>query len=94
MRFFITASLLSAVTLVSGYADPLPCSGVCNNAHDPALIRHSDGTYWRFSTGGKIAVHSAPALTGPWTYKGAAISAGSKINLKGKDDLWVKHNRP
>jgi arabinan endo-1,5-alpha-L-arabinosidase len=90
MRSSIVASLLSAVSVVYGYANPMACSGVCNNAHDPALIRHSDGTYYRFSTGGKIAVHTAPAVTGPWTYKGAAIPAGSKINLKGKDDLWVR----
>lgn len=67
----------------------MACSGICNNAHDPALIRRDDGTYYRFSTGGKIAIHSAPSITGPWTYKGAAISAGSKINLNGKNDLWV-----
>lgn len=89
MRSSIVASLLSAVSVVYGYADPMACSGVCNNAHDPALIRHSDGTYYRFSTGGKIAVHTAPSVTGPWTYKGAAIPSGSKISLKGKDDLWV-----
>lgn len=89
MRYSIVASLLSAVTAVYGYADPMACSGICNNAHDPALIRRSDGTYFRFSTGGKIAIHSAPSITGPWTYKGAAIPAGSKINLAGKDDLWV-----
>jgi arabinan endo-1,5-alpha-L-arabinosidase len=90
MRSSLVASLLSAVSAVYGYANPLACSGVCNNAHDPALIRHSDGTYYRFSTGGKIAIHSAPTVTGPWTYKGAVVSAGSKINLKGKDDLWVR----
>ena len=89
MRYSLLASLLSAVTGVYGYADPMACSGVCNNAHDPALIRRADGTYFRFSTGGKIAVHTAPAITGPWKYKGAAIPAGSKINLAGKDDLWV-----
>lgn len=89
MRYSIVASLLSAVTAVYGYADPMACSGICNNAHDPALIRRSDGTYFRFSTGGKIAIHSAPSITGPWTYKGAAIPKGSKINLAGKDDLWV-----
>ncbi|KAF1360995.1 endo-1,5-alpha-L-arabinosidase [Lizonia empirigonia] len=89
MRSTIIASLLSAVSVVYGYANPMACSGVCNNAHDPALIRHTDGTYYRFSTGGKIAIHSAPAVTGPWTYKGAAIPAGSTINLNGKDDLWA-----
>jgi arabinan endo-1,5-alpha-L-arabinosidase len=89
MRYTIIASLLSAATIVSGYANPMSCSGICTNAHDPALIRRDDGTYYRFSTGGKIAIHSAPSITGPWTYKGAAIPNGSKINLNGKDDLWV-----
>ena len=89
MRCAIVGTLLSAVTAVYGYADPMACSGVCNNAHDPALIRRADGTYYRFSTSGKIAIHSAPSITGPWTYKGAAIPAGSKINLAGKNDLWV-----
>lgn len=90
MRYSIVASLLSAATAVYGYADPMACSGICNNAHDPALIRRADGTYYRFSTGGKIAIHTAPSITGPWSYKGAAIPAGSKINLAGKDDLWVR----
>jgi arabinan endo-1,5-alpha-L-arabinosidase len=89
MRYSLFASLLSVVAAVYGYADPMACSGICNNAHDPALIRRADGTYFRFSTGGKIAVHTAPAITGPWTYKGAAIPAGSKINLAGNQDLWV-----
>ncbi|PSN67545.1 endo-1,5-alpha-L-arabinosidase [Corynespora cassiicola Philippines] len=89
MRSSIVASILSAASVVYGYANPMACSGVCGNAHDPALIRRDDGTYYRFSTGGKIAIHSAPSITGPWTYKGAAIPSGSKINLKGKDDLWA-----
>jgi arabinan endo-1,5-alpha-L-arabinosidase len=89
MRSNLLLSLFSTVTAVYGYAYPMACSGVCNNAHDPALIRRDDGTYFRFSTGGKIAIHSAPSITGPWTYKGAAIPAGSKINLAGKNDLWV-----
>ncbi|KAF2825176.1 endo-1,5-alpha-L-arabinosidase [Ophiobolus disseminans] len=89
MRYNFVVSLLSAASVVYGYGDPMACSGVCNNAHDPALIRRDDGTYFRFSTGAKIAIHSAPSITGPWTYKGAAIPAGSKINLKGKDDLWA-----
>ena len=89
MRSSIVASILSAASVVYGYANPMACSGVCGNAHDPALIRRDDGTYYRFSTGGKIAIHSAPSITGPWTYKGAAIPSGSKINLKGKDDLSV-----
>ncbi|KAK4220494.1 putative arabinan endo-1,5-alpha-L-arabinosidase A [Podospora fimiseda] len=87
-------SLLS--TLTSGYALPEPCSGVCVNTHDPSIIRHSDGTYFRFSTGGRIAIHAAPTLNGPWIYKGAAIPRGSSINLPGNQDLWApeisRHN--
>jgi hypothetical protein len=91
MRSSFITSLLSVVTAVYGYADPMGCSGVCTNAHDPALIRRDDGTYYRFSTGGKIAIHTAPTIVGPWTYKGAAIPAGSIININGKNDLWVSH---
>ncbi|KAH8163725.1 hypothetical protein CIB48_g4511 [Xylaria polymorpha] len=72
-----------------GYANPKTCTGTCTNSHDPAIIRRSDGTYFRFSTNGKIAVHTAPAITGPWTYKGAAISSGSSIDLPGNQDLWA-----
>ncbi|KAF2188800.1 glycoside hydrolase family 43 protein [Zopfia rhizophila CBS 207.26] len=74
---------------INAYANPLSCSGTCNNAHDPALIRRDDGTYFRFSTGGKIAIHSASSMQGPWTYRGAAIPNGSKIDKAGKDDLWA-----
>jgi arabinan endo-1,5-alpha-L-arabinosidase len=90
MRSSVLASLCLAVTSVYSYADPMTCTGICNNAHDPALIRRDDGTYYRFSTGGKIAIHSAPSITGPWTYKGAAIPNGSKIGLTGNTDLWVR----
>ncbi|KAF4030191.1 Glycosyl hydrolases family 43 [Phytophthora infestans] len=79
--------LVAGVT--NGYAYPQACSGVCTNAHDPSIIRRDDGTYFRFSTGNKIAIHSAPDLTGPWKYLGAAVPDGSKINLKGRDDLWA-----
>ncbi|KAI9984343.1 hypothetical protein PInf_005691 [Phytophthora infestans] len=79
--------LVAGVT--NGYAYPQACSGVCTNAHDPSIIRRDDGTYFRFSTGNKIAIHSAPDLTGPWKYLGAAVPDGSKINLKGRDDIWA-----
>ncbi|KAK4145076.1 glycosyl hydrolase [Dichotomopilus funicola] len=71
------------------YALPEACSGVCNNSHDPSIIRRNDGTYFRFSTGGKIAIHTAPSLTGPWAYQGAALPSGSSINLAGNQDLWA-----
>ncbi|RLN72490.1 hypothetical protein BBJ28_00004559 [Nothophytophthora sp. Chile5] len=88
LSLFVGLPLLLA-SLVSGYANPKLCTGTCTNAHDPSIIRRDDGTYFRFSTGNKIAIHSAPALTGPWTYQGAAVPSGSKINLTGKNDLWA-----
>lgn len=92
-----TSALLGVSTLLAASADaaypnPGACSGVCVNTHDPALIRRSDGTYFRFSTGGGIAVHSAPDISGPWTYKGAAIQGDSKVKLSGYSgemDEWA-----
>ncbi|ORY01281.1 glycosyl hydrolase [Clohesyomyces aquaticus] len=85
----LSIPLFLCTTSINAYANPLTCTGTCTNAHDPALIRRDDGTYFRFSTGGKIAIHSAPSITGPWTYKGAAIPKGSIISKAGKDDLWA-----
>ncbi|KAF1780718.1 Glycosyl hydrolase, five-bladed beta-propellor domain [Phytophthora cactorum] len=87
--WFFDCLPLVAATAIGGYAAPGPCSGICTNAHDPSINRRSDGTYFRFSTGNKISVHTAPDITGPWQYKGSAIPNGSTINLKGKDDLWA-----
>jgi len=74
--------------LASGYALPGACSGICTNTHDPSIIVR-DGVYHRFSTGGRVAVHTAPNITGPWTYKGPALPNGSIINMAGRQDLWV-----
>ncbi|KAK4234441.1 glycoside hydrolase [Achaetomium macrosporum] len=89
VRFSDLVGAALLCSLASAYALPEACSGVCTNSHDPSIIRRSDGTYFRFSTGGKIAVHTAPALTGPWTYRGAALPSGSSINLPGNQDLWA-----
>lgn len=86
----LSAAALLSIPFASGYANPGPCSGTCTNTADPSVIRRSsDGTYFRFSTGGKIAIYSAPAITGPWTYKCAMLPSGSSINLAGNDDLWA-----
>jgi arabinan endo-1,5-alpha-L-arabinosidase len=93
MRWFsiLASGALLLFSRVNGYTSPLACSGTCTNAHDPSVIRRdSDGTYFRFSTGGKIAIHTAPAISGPWTYKGAMLPSGSSINLAGNTDLWVR----
>ena len=94
MRLSNTVSVglatMASAPAVSAYAAPGACSGVCNNAHDPSIIRRqSDGTYFRFSTGNKIAIHTATSLSGPWTYKCAMLPSGSSIPLNGNQDLWA-----
>ncbi|KAK6071018.1 arabinan endo-alpha-l-arabinosidase a [Seiridium cupressi] len=85
----LLAGAAALVSSVAGYADPGACSGDCW-AHDPALIqRTSDGVYFRFNTGSLIGIWKSSALEGPWTYQGAAIPAGSIIDLAGNDDLWA-----
>lgn len=91
MHFNLVISTALSILLKSAhaYTNPLSCSGTCTNAHDPSLVRRDDGTYFRFSTGGKIAVHTAPSIQGPWVYKGAALPNGSKISKPGNQDLWA-----
>ncbi|KAI4086337.1 MAG: hypothetical protein LQ339_009050 [Xanthoria mediterranea] len=91
MHAALTISFILFVASIraDAYSNPLPCNGICTNAHDPSLIRRDDGTYSRFSTGGKIAVHTAPSIQGPWTYNGAALPNGSIINKAGNQDLWA-----
>ncbi|KAL1297467.1 hypothetical protein AAFC00_004993 [Neodothiora populina] len=90
MLFSLLAVPLALASMVAGYANPMACSGVCTNTHDPALIRRtSDGEYFRFATGGGIAIHKASSLTGPWVYQGEALSGGSKIDNSGAKDMWA-----
>lgn len=73
----------------AAYADPGACSGYCWT-HDPAVVkRASDGTYFRFATGGGIQVAKATSLSGSWTFEGEALPSGSSIALSGNTDLWV-----
>ncbi|KAL1838373.1 hypothetical protein VTJ49DRAFT_2714 [Mycothermus thermophilus] len=85
----ISGTLVALSLLQFTWGLPEACTGICNNSHDPAIIRRADGTYFRFSTGGRIAIHTAPNITGPWTYRGAALPRGSSINLAGNQDLWA-----
>jgi arabinan endo-1,5-alpha-L-arabinosidase len=88
-------ALWSATTCA--YVNPIECtSGVCNNAHDPSLIRRDDGTYFRFSTGGSnagaIPIFTAKAINGPWVAAGTVLPKGSTINRYNgakKFDLWA-----
>jgi arabinan endo-1,5-alpha-L-arabinosidase len=72
----------------SSYPDPSPCVGNCSHIHDPSII-YEDGTYWRFSTSGNIAMASAPSLKGPWTYRGSLLQEGTKIHVAPDQDIWV-----
>lgn len=76
MRFL--TSLLPLAALALGWSDPLPCSGTCTDSHDPSIIqRASDGTYFRFATGGSLSIHSGDSVQGPWTYQGVVLDAFS-----------------
>lgn len=81
----------SAFTIrqASTYPPPETCDGNCTYIHDPSVVRRSDGTWFRFSTIGNIAVATAPTLTGPWTYKGALLPQGSSIMLREDQELWA-----
>lgn len=39
----------------------------------------------------KISIATAPKLTGPWETIGSTLPSGSRINLAGKDVLWVSY---
>lgn len=90
-------SALLALGCLSGYvqaqyAKPGACTGVCVDTHDPSVIRRSsDGTYFRFSTGGLISIHTAPDITGPWTFACKMLSTNSKVTKHGNpgSDLWA-----
>lgn len=88
-KLILFLSALFAVQ-VHSYANPLACSGTCTNTHDPSIIRRSsDGAYYRFATGGGIAVFKGTSIQGPWTYEGNALASGSKIDNSGADDMWA-----
>lgn len=91
----IAAAATVALAVLPGlvqaaYPSPGACSGDCWT-HDPSVVKRSDGTYFRFSTGGGMGIYKASALTGPWTYQGVVLSGGSSISVTGNagTDLWV-----
>lgn len=86
--FCLLVASSALISTVAAYANPGACSGSCWT-HDPSVVRRSDGTYFRFSTGSKIGIYSASSLSGPWTLQGSAIPDGSSVNLSGNDDLWA-----
>lgn len=86
----LAATLALASSALGQFADPLECSGICVNTHDPTLIRReTDGKYFRFATGAGIPIFSAPSLTGAWEQLGEVLPSGSSINNAGADDAWA-----
>ena len=83
---YITASPIHK----RAFPNPEPCLGNCSWVHDPSVIV-KDGTYYRFSTSGNIAIATAPSLTGPWEYKGSLLGPnGSSIHVIDGQDVWVR----
>jgi arabinan endo-1,5-alpha-L-arabinosidase len=95
IRTVFVASLLSIQRITAqpifdtSYPDPEPCLGNCSGIHDPNIVVE-DGTYYRFSTSGNIAVATAPELIGPWDYEGALLHNGTSIEVDPKQDIWVR----
>ncbi|KAK5572326.1 hypothetical protein LTR43_002058 [Exophiala xenobiotica] len=79
----------TTTTTTTTWPDPEPCSGNCSAIHDPSVVRRADGTWFRFSTNGNIAIASAPSLTGPWEYQGAMLPNGSTIQVIENQELWA-----
>lgn len=84
----LALGLCLVASFVPAYS-PGTCSGYVNT-HDPALTkRTSDGSYFRFTTGGGISIARASSLGGKWTAAGEVLADGSKIDLTGNTDLCV-----
>ena len=73
----------------ASFPNPEPCNGNCSYIHDPSLVQGPDGTWFRLSTNGNIAIATAPDITGPWTYQGAMLPQGSSIQVDPNQQIWV-----
>ncbi|KAF1949539.1 Arabinanase/levansucrase/invertase [Byssothecium circinans] len=86
--------LITGGSFIGKYADhkypnPEPCKGNCSWIHDPSIVKKG-GKYYRFSTSGNIAIATAPAIEGPWTYQGALLTNGTKIVVDAvRQDIWA-----
>src|SRR5262245_45421633 len=87
--FTYIVSLIISQLQAGNWPNPEPCEGNCTSIHDPSVIRRSDGTWFRFSTNGNIAIATAPAMTGPWEYQGAMLPKGSKIDVIENQEIWA-----
>ena len=73
----------------ASWPNPEACDGNCSYIHDPSVVQAPDGTWYRFSTNGNIAIATAPDITGPWTYQGAMLPGGSSIQVTPGQQIWV-----
>jgi arabinan endo-1,5-alpha-L-arabinosidase len=91
IRAFLYALALVAFSHITRaqWPNPLPCTGVCNNSRDPALIRRDDGTWFRFATSEGIPIFTASNFSGPWEQQGYVLPQCSKIPLPGSCDVWA-----
>ena len=80
---------LQSVEPQDSYPKPEPCLGYCSSVHDPSIIHRNDGTWFRFSTGGGIAIATAPDLIGPWRLRGSMLPQGSAIHIDPAQDIWA-----
>jgi len=80
--------LCPLAAMAQTYPSPRLCQGACY-AKDPALVKRSDGTYFRFTTRDLIGIQTATDLSGPWTWRGSVIQGESVIDLPGRDVLWA-----
>jgi hypothetical protein len=93
-RFGLTATLPEGDTTIYSpyplYPDPNLCYGNISGIQDPSII-YEHGTYWRFSTGGNIAVATAPSMKGPWKHRGPLLPQGTKTHVADNQDIWVPY---
>ncbi|KAJ1322833.1 arabinan endo-1,5-alpha-L-arabinosidase [Microdochium nivale] len=88
IKTFAALLLLPGLAAAQNYPPPGACSGACYS-RDPALIKRSDGRYFRFSTHDRISIQTATNIRGPWANVGSVLSGRSIINLPGNNDLWA-----
>jgi len=77
LKQLFTAAIAGLCQLAAAQT-PGACTGSCEGvSHDPTVIRRaSDGTYFRFSTGGGMDIAKASSISGSWTITGQVLSSG------------------
>jgi hypothetical protein len=74
MFSILTLTFIFVRAVYAQWPAPDPCSGFCHS-HDPSVIKHENGTYFRFSSGNTVA--TSLSLTGPWVHEPDALVGAS-----------------